>query len=64
MILNVWHCSRIAKNKDSFVVWSEHQNLEDASLSDLPEDIRSDALAIFDVQYQLPLAWIGEVHLD
>lgn len=58
----MWH-PRIAKSKDSFVTWSEHQNLEEVSLVDLPGDIRADALAIFDVEKQFPRTWIKEVCL-
>ena len=46
------------------MLWSEHQNLEEASIADLPDDIRADALAIFDVEKQLPQAWIKEVNLE
>lgn len=57
----MWHMFRIARNKENFVTWSEHQNLEEVSLGDLPTDLGQHASVIFDVTGQLSKAWIKDV---
>ncbi|KAI0734487.1 hypothetical protein C8Q72DRAFT_394605 [Fomitopsis betulina] len=53
--------SQIARNKENFVTWSEHQNLEEVSLGDLPTDLGQHASVIFDVTGQLSKAWIKDL---
>lgn len=45
------------------MTWSEHQNLEEVSFGDIPQDMNKHTSKIFDVTGQLSKAWIKDVCL-
>ncbi|THV05994.1 hypothetical protein K435DRAFT_789742 [Dendrothele bispora CBS 962.96] len=50
--------NEIAKNKAYFETWCHHQNLEQTSYKDIPEDLKADIEQVFNVSQKIPLGWV------
>ncbi|KAJ6621583.1 hypothetical protein B0H10DRAFT_2162956 [Mycena sp. CBHHK59/15] len=52
--------SEIARSLKNFEIWSTHQNCEQVSYSDVPEDIKDDVAKVFDISTgRLPVSWLN-----
>ena len=56
--------NRVARNVKHFETWSLLQGCEQVDFSDLPTDLRTDVLKVFDVEGKLPYSWVDPVSLD